>query len=61
MKLKSYSCVFIGEIIEIHILINEKSNREISGFFKIFRDTSRAKIKPGSQKLNPSLDADNKH
>ena len=54
MKFKSYKCVFIGKINEIHILINEKSNRDISGFFKISRDTSWPKIKPGSRELNPS-------
>ena len=37
------------------ILIDENSNRENLGIFKILRDTSRAKIKPGSQELNPSV------
>ena len=31
---KSYASVYIGKINEIHILSNEKSNREIPGFFK---------------------------
>ena len=34
MKLKSYKCVFIGNINEIHILIKEKSNQEIPRFLK---------------------------
>ena len=42
----SYSCVFIGQINEMHILINEKSNREISGFFKISQNKSGAKFEP---------------
>ena len=45
----SYECEFIGKINEIHILINEKSNREIQGFLKISRDISRPKIEPGSR------------
>ena len=49
-----YKCEFHGKINEIHILINEKSNREMLGFFKISRDTSRVKIKQGSRALNPS-------
>ena len=53
MKFMSYNCEFVGKINEIHILINEKSNREIPGFFKISRDISRPKIEPGSRELNP--------
>ena len=48
MKFKSYKCVIIGKIYEIHILIDEM------GFFKIFRDTFWPKIKPGSRELNPN-------
>ena len=44
MKFKSYKYEFIGKIKEIHILINEKSNREIPGSFKISGDISRPKI-----------------
>ena len=54
MKFISYKCEFFGKINDIHILINEKSNREILGFFKISRDKSRPKIEPGSRELNPS-------
>ena len=54
MKFKSYTCVFIGKINAIYILITEKSIREIPGFFKISRDTPRSKIKPGSRELNPT-------
>ena len=36
MKFIGYKCEFNGKINEIHILINEKSNREIPGFFKIW-------------------------
>ena len=54
MKFIGYKCEFNGKINEIHILINEKSNREIPGFFKISRDISRPKIEPGSRELNPS-------
>ena len=54
MKFISYKCEFAGKINELHILISEKSNREIPGFFKISRDISRLKIKPGSRELNPS-------
>ena len=50
MKFIGYKCEFNGKINEIHILIYEKSNREIPGFFKI----SRPKIEPGSRELNPS-------
>ena len=32
MKFKSYICVFIGKINEIHISINEISNREVPEF-----------------------------
>ena len=53
MKFIGYKCEFNGKIIEIHILINENSNREIQGFFKISRDISRLKIEPGSRELNP--------
>ena len=61
MELKSYKCEFIGKIIEIHILSNGKTNREIPGFYKIYRDISRPKIElgsrnpefPGSRELNP--------
>ena len=44
MKFKSYICVFIGKINEVHILMNEKSNQEIPGFFKISQDTSNTKL-----------------
>ena len=44
MKFISYSSAFFAEIYEIHILDNRKSNQDIPGFFKISRDTSRAKI-----------------
>ena len=33
-KSNNYKFVFIGNINEIHILTNEKSNREVPGFFK---------------------------
>ena len=56
MKFKSYTCVFIGKINEIHISITEKSIQEIPGCFKISRDTSQTKIEPGSRELNPSHD-----
>ena len=49
IKFIIYKCEFVGKINEIHILINEKSNREIPGFFKISRDISRFKIEPGSR------------
>ena len=55
MKFIGYKCEFNGKIIEIHILFNEKSNREIPGFFKIPRDISWPKIEPGSRELNPTL------
>ena len=55
MKFIGYKCEFNGKINEIHILINEKSNREIPGFFKISRDISRPKIEPGSRELNPTV------
>ena len=55
MKFISYKCEFVGKINEIHILINEKSNREILGFFKISRDISGPKIEPGSRELNPTV------
>ena len=35
MQFTSYSCVFSGKIIEIHISINEKLFRKIQGFFNI--------------------------
>ena len=54
MKFIGYKCEFNGKINEIHILINEKSNREIPGILKISRDTSRTKIEPGSRNLNPN-------
>ena len=54
MKFIGYKCEFNEKINEIHILINEKSNREILGFFNISRDISRSKIEPGSRELNPS-------
>ena len=54
MKFIGYKCEFNGKINEIHILINEKSNREILGFFKISQDISRPKIEPGSRELNPT-------
>ena len=57
MKLKSYRCVFIGKINEMHILINEKSNREILAFFKITQDTSRDKIELRSLVLNPNYES----
>ena len=50
MKFISFKCEFVAKINETHILINEKSNREIPGFFKI----SRPKIEPGSRELNPT-------
>ena len=50
MKFISYKCEFVGKIDEIHILIKEKLNREIPGFFTI----SRPKIEPGSRELNPN-------
>ena len=53
-KFKSYSCVFIGKINEIYILIDDKANRETLEFFKVSWDTSRIKTKPGSRKLNPN-------
>ena len=56
MTYKSYTCVFNGKINEIHILINEKSNRKISGIFKISRDTYWTKIEPGSRELNPIVE-----
>ena len=56
MKFISYKSKFVCKITEIHILINEKSNREIPGFFKISRDISRPKIEPGSRELNPNTD-----
>ena len=34
MKFKSYMCVYIDKINWIPIFIDEKSNREILGFFK---------------------------
>ena len=46
MKFMSYKCEFVGKVNEIHILINEKSNREIPGFFK---------IEPGSREWNPTV------
>ena len=55
MKFICYKCEFVGKINEIHILINEKSNREIPRFFKISRDISRSKIEPGSRELNPTV------
>ena len=55
MKFIGFKCEFNGKINEIHILIDEKWNREIPGFFKISRDTSRTKIKPGSWELNPDI------
>ena len=54
MKFTSYKCEFVVKINEIHILINEKSNREIPGFFKISRDISVPQIDPGSRELNPT-------
>ena len=56
MKFKRYICIFIGKINDIHILDNEKSNREILGFLKISGYTSRTKIKPESDELNPISD-----
>ena len=53
MKFISYECEFVCKINEIQILIEEKLNREISGFFKISRDKSRQNIEPRSQELNP--------
>ena len=47
MKFTSYKCKFIGKINEIHILINEKSNREIPEFSNI----SRVQIQSGSRDL----------
>ena len=54
MKFMSYKCEFVGKINEIHILINEKSKREILGSYKLSRDTSRTEIEPGFKELNPS-------
>ena len=54
MKFRSYICVFIVEINETRILIDEKLNREIPGFIRISQDTSCAKIVPGSREINPS-------
>ena len=53
MKFIRYKCEFVGKINGIHILINEKSNRKIPGFFKISRDISRPQIDPESRELNP--------
>ena len=50
MKFIRYKCEFVGKMNEIHILINEKSNREIPRFFKI----SRPKIEPGVREWNPN-------
>ena len=47
LEMESYTCVFIGKINEIYILINEKSNRKILGFWKISRDRSQAIIERG--------------
>ena len=44
-------------IKEIHILINEKSNREFQRLFKISRVTSRPEIEPGSRELSPMWDS----
>ena len=54
MKFKSYKCVFIGNIKEIQILINEKSNWEILGFLKISRNIFQTKNEPRSQELSPA-------
>ena len=54
MKFISYEFVFVGKINEIYILVNEKSNWEIPGYFKISRDTSRTKNEPGSGEVNPN-------
>ena len=54
MKFIGYKCEFNWKINEIHILINEKSNWEIPGFFKISWDISRPKIEPESRELNPN-------
>ena len=54
MKFIGYKCEFNGKINEIHILINEKSNREIPGFFKISRDISWPKIEPYLTLCQPS-------
>ena len=56
MKFISYVCEFVCKINEIQILIIKKLNREIPGFFKIFRDISRPQIEPGSRELSPNLD-----
>ena len=53
MKFISYTCVFIGKINEIYILFNEKLNREIQEFSKLFRDTFQTKIEPGFREINP--------
>ena len=34
-----HAYIYIFETTELHILIDEKSNREITGFSKISRDT----------------------
>ena len=49
MKLNSYASIFIVKVNEIHISINEKSNREIPWLIKIYRDTSLTKTKPESR------------
>ena len=47
MKFKSYTCVFIGKMNEIHIIITEKSIREIPEFLK---KHSRINPEPKSQR-----------
>ena len=61
MKFISFSCVFIGKIDEIHILINEITNRETTEFFKISRDTSRTTFEQGSRELNLSANSIEKY
>ena len=52
MKFIGYECVFFGKINEIDILFIEKSNREISVYFTISRDTSQTKNETQMQAEN---------
>ena len=49
--------IFIDKINEILIIINETIKREIPGFLKISRDSSRVKIEPGSHELISNCNA----
>ena len=58
MKCISYSCVFIGKINEIHILINEKIIQEIPtfkknipGYISVQNQTAIPGIKPQLQRV----------